>query len=38
MNKAIGVVVIGSCMYLIAEAAMQREKSLLAQLLRLFSE
>jgi hypothetical protein len=38
MKKAAEVVIIGSCMYLVAEAAVLREKSLLAQLLRLLSE
>lgn len=38
MRKIVSVVVIGSCMYLVAEAAVQKEKSLLAQLLRLLSD
>lgn len=38
MERAAKVIVIGSVMYLVADAAVQREKSLLALLLRLLSE
>jgi len=38
MNKAAAVIALGASIYLVAEAAIQKERSLLAQLVRVLSD